>query len=76
MITDDKIQQLLDRKSYLEHALGNPGDMTNDEFVKLSREYAELEPVAEAGHSRPILDDGVDEQATASGLCDKHAGNE
>jgi len=48
MITDEKIQQLLDRQSYLEHALGDPTSMDNSEFVKISKEYAELEPVVAA----------------------------
>lgn len=48
MITDDKIQQLLDRQSYLEHTLADPTALTNDEFVKISREYAELNPVVKA----------------------------
>ena len=44
MITDERISQLTDRYSYLEHALGDPSGFANDEFVKLSREYAELGP--------------------------------
>ncbi len=47
MITDERISQLTDRYSYLEHALGDPSGFANDEFVKLSREYAELGPVVE-----------------------------
>ncbi len=48
MITDERISMLLDRYSYLEHALGTPGEFSNEEFVKLSKEYSDLGPVVEA----------------------------
>lgn len=47
MIGEERIIQLLDRYDYLGHALGNPGDFSNEEFVKLSKEYADLGPVVE-----------------------------
>lgn len=48
MIPDSRLQQLLDRHDYLTHALAAPDQVSSDEFVKLSREYADLGPVAEA----------------------------
>ena len=48
MITNEKITSLTDRHDYLEHALGDPSAMSNDEFVKISKEYSDLTPVVEA----------------------------
>ena len=48
MISDERIEQLLARHEYLEHALGTPGDFSNEEFVKISKEYSDLGPVVEA----------------------------
>ncbi|SDD43402.1 peptide chain release factor 1 [Kordiimonas lacus] len=48
MISDERLQQLTDRYDYLGHALGTPDKFSNEEFVKLSREYADLGPVIEA----------------------------
>ncbi|UTW59497.1 peptide chain release factor 1 [Kordiimonas sp. SCSIO 12603] len=48
MITDERIAQLLDRYSYLEHSLGTPDEFSNEEFVKLSKEYSDLGPIVEA----------------------------
>ncbi len=48
MISDERLNQLLERYDYLGHALGTPDEFSNEEFVKLSREYADLGPVAEA----------------------------
>ncbi len=48
MISDERLEQLTDRYDYLGHALGTPEQFSNDEFVKLSREYADLGPVVEA----------------------------
>lgn len=48
MISDDRLEQLLERYDYLGHALGTPDEFSNEEFVKLSREYADLGPVVEA----------------------------
>ncbi len=48
MISDERLNQLLERYDYLGHALGTPDEFSNEEFVKLSREYADLGPVADA----------------------------
>ncbi|MBL4639779.1 MAG: peptide chain release factor 1 [Kordiimonadaceae bacterium] len=48
MISDERIEQLLTRYDYLEHALATPGEYSNEEFVKLSKEYSDLGPVVEA----------------------------
>lgn len=48
MITDERISMLLDRYSYLEHALGTPDEFSNEEFVKVSKEYSDLGPIVEA----------------------------
>ena len=50
MITDERIEQLLARHDYLEHALAAPGEYSNEEFVKLSKEYSDLGPVIEAAN--------------------------
>lgn len=48
MITNEKILSLTDRHDYLQHALGDPASMANDEFVKISKEYSDLTPIVEA----------------------------
>jgi peptide chain release factor 1 len=48
VISDERIEQLLTRYDYLEHSLGTPDEFSNDEFVKLSKEYSDLGPVVEA----------------------------
>ena len=48
MISDDRLKQLFERHDYLTHALANPDGISSDDFVKLSREFAELGPVVEA----------------------------
>ncbi|NVJ69443.1 MAG: peptide chain release factor 1 [Alphaproteobacteria bacterium] len=48
MISDERLEQLLERYDYLGHSLGTPDEFSNEEFVKLSREYADLGPVVEA----------------------------
>lgn len=48
MISEERLEQLLERYDYLGHALGTPDEFSNEEFVKLSREYADLGPVVEA----------------------------
>ncbi|WP_417462136.1 peptide chain release factor 1 [Kordiimonas sp.] len=47
-ISEGRLEQLLDRYDYLGHALGTPDKFSNEEFVNLSREYADLGPVVEA----------------------------
>ncbi|MCJ9430448.1 peptide chain release factor 1 [Kordiimonas marina] len=51
VISDERLNQLLERYDYLGHALGTPDQFSNEEFVKLSREYADLGPVVEAVNS-------------------------
>lgn len=51
MISDERIEQLLERHDYLGHAMSSPDQLSSDEFVKLSKEYAELEPVVEAARA-------------------------
>ena len=48
MITNEKILSLTERHDYLQHALGDPTSMSNEAFVKISKEYSELTPVVEA----------------------------
>lgn len=60
MITEERIEQLLARYDYLGHALTTPDEFSNEEFVKLSKEYAELGPVVEAAQA---LKDGRSELA-------------
>ena len=45
MITQERIQQILDRHDYLQHALANPSEMAGDSFAKVSKEFSDLEPV-------------------------------
>ncbi len=54
MIPADKINQILQRFEFLEARLAEGGG--TEDFVALSREYAELKPVAEqaSGTSSPI----------------------
>lgn len=51
MITDERISQLTDRFEYLAHALGTPEEFSSEEFVKFSKEYAELGPVVEKANA-------------------------
>lgn len=51
MITEERIEQLLARYDYLEHALGTPDQFSNEEFVSLSKEYSELGPVVDAANA-------------------------
>lgn len=51
MISEERIIQLLDRYDYLEHALGTPDQFSNEEFVKLSREYSDLGPIVEKANA-------------------------
>ncbi len=50
MITDERIEQLLERYDYLAHSLGTPDQFSNEEFVQLSKEYADLGPVVDAAN--------------------------
>lgn len=60
MISDERIEMLLNRHDYLEHTLATPGEFSNEEFVKLSKEYSDLGPVVEAAQA---LKDGRTEIA-------------
>lgn len=51
MITEERIEQLLTRYDYLGHSLGTPDQFSNEEFVQLSKEYAELGPVVDAANA-------------------------
>lgn len=51
MITEERIEQLLARYDYLEHALGTPDQFSNEEFVSLSKEYSDLGPVVDAANA-------------------------
>lgn len=51
MITDERIEQLLERHDYLGHAMSSPDHLSSEEFVKLSKEYSELEPVVTAARA-------------------------
>lgn len=51
MITDERIEQLLERHDYLGHAMSSPDQLSSEEFVKLSKEYSELEPVVNAARA-------------------------
>ncbi|MCM8558190.1 peptide chain release factor 1 [Sphingomicrobium sediminis] len=46
-VSDERIEQLLAKKAQLSEAMA-AGDLDPQEFVALSKEYAEVEPVAEA----------------------------
>jgi len=60
MISEERISQLTERYEYLAHALGTPDKFSNEEFVKLSREYSELGPVVDKAVA---LRDGREEMA-------------
>ena len=51
MIPAEKITQLVDRYDYLQHALSSPDTLGSDEFVRLSKEFADLGPVVAAAQS-------------------------
>lgn len=44
MIPQERLTQLIDRHAYLEHAMGQ-GDMSGEEFIRISKEYSDLTPV-------------------------------
>ncbi|NVJ97258.1 MAG: peptide chain release factor 1, partial [Alphaproteobacteria bacterium] len=69
MISEERLEQLLERYDYLGHALGTPDEFSNEEFVKLSREYADLGPVVEAVNAlKAAREELVDlEEMVASG---------
>jgi peptide chain release factor 1 len=65
MISPDKIQQIFNRFDYLQHALVNPADLGED-FVKLSKEYSDLGPIADQARALVNLQaeiDGLEEMS-------------
>jgi len=50
MIPQERLQQLITRHEELEHMMSLAGQISSDEFVKISKEYAELTPVVKAAH--------------------------
>ena len=46
-ISDHRIAQILARRDELQDLMAS-GDVAADEFVRLSKDYAEIEPVAQA----------------------------
>lgn len=51
MITEERIEQLIARYDYLAHALGTPDQFSNEEFVRVSKEYSDLGPVVDAANA-------------------------
>lgn len=47
MSLSDKLQKLIDRRTTLEEKLSNAHELSSEEFVKLSKEHAEVAPVAD-----------------------------
>jgi peptide chain release factor 1 len=47
MSLDNKLEKLIERKKHLEGKLNNPSEMDSDEFVRTSKELADVTPVAE-----------------------------
>ncbi|MGD1955189.1 MAG: hypothetical protein ACFBZ9_08135 [Sphingomonadales bacterium] len=43
-----RLKQILDRHQELQNLLASPDGIESQEFVKLSREFAELDTIAEA----------------------------
>ena len=67
MIPQEKIQQILDRHDYLQHALSNPASMTGDSFAKTSKEFSDLIPVVEkANELKDLTAEMVDLEAMAN----------
>lgn len=48
MIPEERLQQLKLRHEELEHMMSNAAEMSSEEFVAISREYADLTPVVKA----------------------------
>jgi len=47
MSLDNKLEKLIERKKQLESKLNDPAGMSSDEFVRTSKELAEVSPVAD-----------------------------
>jgi peptide chain release factor 1 len=50
MLSDERLRQIMEREATLSAELANPG-LAPERFVALSRDYAELAPVAEAARA-------------------------
>ena len=48
MISNEKITQILDRFEALQQRMADQAEMSADEYVRLSKEYAEMTPVVDA----------------------------
>ncbi len=48
MIPQERLEQLITRHAELEHIMSNAAEMSSEEFVTTSREYAELTPIVTA----------------------------
>lgn len=51
MIPQAKLKQISDRYDFLEHRLANPDGLVGEDFAKLSREFAELKDIVDAGRA-------------------------
>ena len=49
MIAPEKIDQLIDRFQAMEARMAEAADLSGDDFARLSKEYADLTPIVEAG---------------------------
>lgn len=48
MIPEERLQQLITRHEELEHMMSNSAEMSSEEIVETSKEYADLTPVVKA----------------------------
>ena len=60
-IPDEKIDQLVHRYEMLEAEMANASTLSGDEFAKLSKEYADLQPVVEGAQQLKSLRDELDD---------------
>jgi peptide chain release factor 1 len=66
MISQDTLNRVLERYNELQHTLGRP-DLPSDQIAKLSKEFSDLTPVAEAiSELKNILRERVDLEALRS----------
>ncbi|RMF09873.1 MAG: peptide chain release factor 1 [Alphaproteobacteria bacterium] len=63
MIPREKLDQLITRHEELEHAMAAGGEMSGDEFSRLSKEYAELSPIVEAARTLRAVKQEMDDLA-------------
>ncbi len=73
MISEQKIESLLARYAALEQALSTQGGGPAEEFVRLSKQYAELTPVVEVARE---LKKTRKEMADLAGLMTEQAGDD